>query len=94
MGVQIVGVSTGSPEDLQSWADQEGFQYELWQDDSRGMLATRYSADDGWFGAYARITVLLDAEGKLILEYNEISDFSPGAHPEEVLADCQQIFGN
>ena len=94
MGVQIVGVSTASPGDLQAWAEDEGFQYELWQDDSRGSLASRYGADDGWFGSYSRITVLLDAQGRLLLEYNEISDFSPGAHPGEVLSDCQQIFGN
>ena len=94
MGVQIVGVSTASPGDLQAWAEDEGFQYELWQDDSRGSLASRYGADDGWFGSYARITVLLDAQGRLILEYNEISDFSPGGHPNDVLSDCQQIFGN
>ncbi len=94
MGVNIVGVSTASPGDLQDWAEEQGFQYELWQDDSRGSLASRYGADDGWFGSYARVTVLLDAQGRLILEYNEISDFSPGAHPDEVLSDCQQIFGN
>ena len=78
MGVQIVGVDSFSG--LESWAQDQGFQYELWQDDSRGALATRYGADDGWFGSYSRITVLLDAEGRLILEYNEISDFSPGGH--------------
>ena len=94
MGIQIVGVSTASPSALQNWADDQGFQYELWQDDSRGSLAARYGADDGWFGSYARITVLLDAQGRLILEYNEISDFSPGGHPNDVLSDCQQIFGN
>ena len=93
MGVQIVGVSTASPGDLQAWAEDEGFQYELWQDDSRGSLASRYGADGGFFG-YDRVTVLLDAEGRLILEYNEVSDFSPGRHPAEVLSDCQQIFGN
>ncbi|MBT6178849.1 MAG: redoxin domain-containing protein, partial [Deltaproteobacteria bacterium] len=62
LGVQIVGVSTASPAEHQSWAEQEGFQYELWQDDARGALAARYGADDGWFGAYSRITVLLDAD--------------------------------
>lgn len=87
-------MSTADPSDQEAWAQQEGFQYELWTDDSRATLAARYGADDGWFGSYDRVTVILDAQGRLILEYPDVSDLSPGGHPEEVLEDCQQIFGN
>ena len=40
----------------------------------------------------SRITKLLDAEGRLILEY--VDDVSVSGHPMEVLEDCQKIFGD
>ncbi len=39
-----------------------------------------------------RITVVLDANGDLVLEY--LDDISVGTHPGQVLADVQLLFGN
>ncbi len=86
--MQIVGVSFDAPEDNAAWAADEGFQYELWTDDSRA-LALTYGAATTASQAYAsRVTVLLDASGDLVLEYR-VSDF--GAHPAEVLDDITAL---
>ena len=62
--------------------------FELWTDDER-TLADTYDAN---LGAFAnRVTMLLDADGTLILEYRDDVDF--GTHPQEVLEDCQALFG-
>ena len=56
-----------------------------------------YSAESFIPGVPSRITKLLDADGKLIVEYVDIDGFSTNAaaaHPAEVLEDCQKIFGN
>ncbi len=91
--MQIVGVSFGSPSTLSAWAEDEGFQYELWQDDD-ATLAVHYgaaSSTSAW--APSRRTVLLDADGDHILTY-EVDMWGIGDHPADVLEDCQAIFGD
>ena len=74
-----------------AWSDREGFPYELWTDADR-TLAVTYGAAANTSAPYAaRITVILDAESNLVLEY--LTDISVGAHPNEVLEDCQALFG-
>jgi peroxiredoxin len=80
-------VSFDTPENNATFAATEGFQYELWSDDDR-TLADYYGANAGF--AAARVTKLLDEDGDLILHYVDAIDV--GTHPEDVLADCQQIF--
>ena len=90
--MQIVGVSFDTTSALSSWAEEEGFEYELWQDTER-TLALHYgaiSSASDW--APSRITVLLDAEGNHIVSY-EVGAFGIGDHPIDVLEDCQAIFG-
>ena len=73
------------------WAEEEGFQYEVWTDDDR-TLAMYYGAiadKDAYFPN--RVTMLLDADGNLLLEY--VEDVAFGTHPEEVYQDCLAIFG-
>ena len=80
-----------SPSDNQSWAEDEGYEYEIWSDEDK-TLALYYGAaesESDWFPS--RVTKLLDADGTLILEY--VSNVSVGTHPAKVLADCQAIFG-
>jgi peroxiredoxin len=86
-----VGASFDDPETNLEWAQEEGFQYELWSDLERD-LALYYGAatSEGQFAA-SRLTFLLDAEGDLVLEYSSISTQT---HPSEVLQDCQAIFGS
>jgi peroxiredoxin Q/BCP len=87
--VQIVGVSFDSPADNQAWAEDEGFQYELWTDESRA-LALHYGAAFSDTQPYAlRVTVLLDANGDLLLEYNVGADIS--THPGRVLEDIETL---
>lgn len=90
MGVQIIGVSFNSNEDNASWAEAEGFQYELWTDDERSLAVYYGAADsvDSWFPN--RLTRILDANGNMILEYNTV-DVS--TNPYDVLNDCGILFG-
>ena len=88
--MQIVGVSFDDPEDNQSWAEDEGFGFELWTDDDRA-LALYYGAatseDQRWAD---RLTFLLDAEGDVALIYDVGGDI--GVHPAQVLEDAEKLF--
>lgn len=88
--MQIVGVSFDDPDRNANWAADEGFQFELWTDDDR-TLAVAYGAASSSSARFAnRITVVLDADGNQLLEY-EVS--SVGTHPAAVLEDCELLFG-
>jgi peroxiredoxin Q/BCP len=91
LGVEIVGVSFDSPSRNSDWADDEGFQFELWTD-GNSTLAVTYGAASSAGARFAdRVTVLLDADGNQVLEY-EVS--SIGTHPADVLEDCEALFGD
>jgi peroxiredoxin len=84
-------VSFDSPSANQAFADAEGFTFELWTDDDR-TLALYYGAIDSPSASYAnRVTRILDAEGVLLVEYDDVSF---GTNPQEVLEDCEQLFGS
>lgn len=86
----IVGVSFDQPEDNQSWAEAQDYTFELWSDDDR-TLAVYYGAASSTSAAYAdRKTVILDAEGTLVLEYESVN---PSSSPQDVLDDCTLLFG-
>jgi peroxiredoxin len=86
--VEIVGVSYDSPNRNQDWAAEEGFQYELWSDDDAHTLSEYYDSAGGF--AAQRKTFILDESGTLVLQY----DVSlVGTHPQQVLEDCQILFG-
>jgi peroxiredoxin len=85
-------VSFDTTSALRSWAADEDFEFELWQDTDR-TLALHYGAVDSasdW--APDRISVLLDAEGRHIVSYS-VSIFGLGDHPVDVLEDCEALFG-
>ena len=76
-----------------SWADREGFQYDVWTDSNK-TLAAYY--DDNFSDGQAipaRITVVLSASGELLLEYPTSMTGNVGAHPAQVLEDCKKLFG-
>jgi len=76
---------------MASWAADEGFQYEVWTDDNR-TLSMHYGAIDSKDAFLPdRVTMLLDGDGELVLEY--VEDVAFGTHPEEVYQDCLAIFG-
>ena len=85
MGVGFQDTNTNA-----SWAETEGFQYEVWTDTNRE-LGLYYGATSSTSSNFpSRITRLLDENGSLLLEYNDV-DF--GTNPRLVLEDCKLLFG-
>jgi peroxiredoxin len=89
--VTIIGASFDPPEENLAWAQEEAFAYDLWSDLSRELGLYYGATDDPTDTTAARITVLLDAEGAVLLEYDVGIGF--GTHPADVLSDCQALFG-
>ena len=87
----IVGVGTDTPEKNLAWAEDEGFQFELWSDDDRTLGVTYGALSNARDNSASRVTMLLDADGNLLLSYTE--NINVGTHPGIVLEDCQAIFG-
>ena len=88
--MQIIGVSFDTPTKNEAWAEDEGFQFDLWSDTDRTLALYYGAATSATQGSASRLTKILDANGFLILEY-KVS--SVGTHPEQVLEDCQALFG-
>lgn len=87
----IVGVSFDDPDTNDAWAEEEAYLFELWTDDDK-TLALAYGAASSASASFAsRITVLLDENGDLLLEYLSVS---PSGHADEVLSDCQALYGD
>jgi peroxiredoxin len=85
-----VGVSFNKPEKNAPWAQAEGFQFPLWSDEDKA-LALHYGAVRSRLSPVpGRITVVLDAQGQLVLRYDDVD---VGAHPADVLEDCEALFG-
>ena len=87
----IVGVGRDTPADNAAWAEEEGFAFELWTDDERTLGVTYGALTNSRDSSVDRVTMLLDADGALLLEY--VDTLVVGAHPSEVLEDCQALFG-
>jgi peroxiredoxin len=82
-------VSFDSPADNKKFADSKTFAFELWTDESRA-LAMHFGAADAVDSARAkRITVLLDAEGRELVDYRGFINM--GAHPGYVLDDLDLV---
>ncbi len=85
-----MGVGFGpTPLNAQWVADQE-YQFDVWNDLNKTLAFYYGAATPAFAFVPERLTRLLDSEGTVLLEYNNVS---VGAHPEEVLSDCQAIFG-
>ena len=90
LGVDIVGVSFTDVQTNAEWAAEQSFPYEIWHDDHKS-LALYYGAADSSATPYPkRRTRILDANGNVVLEYND--KIIVGAHPNEVLEDARQLF--
>jgi peroxiredoxin len=87
----IVGVSFDDPAENQDWAEDEGSEYELWTDDDKTLALTYGSIATDRESSAGRITRLLDDTGKVIVEYDVVS---VSTNPQEVLEDCEVIFGS
>ncbi len=86
----IIGVSFDAPEENNSWAEEESYLFELWTDDDRTLAVAYGAASSTSASAANRKTMLLDADGTLLLEYLSVS---PSGHAQDVLEDCQALFG-
>ena len=86
----IVGVGFDSPEKNLAWAKDEGMTFELWTDTNKTLALTYGAASSASQTAPERKTFILDASGTLVLEYPEVS---VGTNPQEVLEDCEILFG-
>ncbi len=87
----IVGAGFNSPAQNAAWIEDQNYQYEVWTD-ANEELADYYGAEAGLLGVPQRVTVILDAEGTLVLEYRQGT--GSNGHPQDVLEDCQLLFGN
>ena len=87
-----MGVGLDSPADNLAWSEEEGFPFELWTDSDKTLGITygalRGQSDNG----VERVTMLLDADGALLLEY--VDSIVVGTHPGIVLEDCRALFGD
>ncbi|MCB9674164.1 MAG: peroxiredoxin [Alphaproteobacteria bacterium] len=92
LGVRIVGVSFTDVETNRAWVESQGFQYEIWRDDDRALALYYDAADDRNQQYPKRRTRVLNADGKVVVEYND--KIIVGAHPDEVLEDVKLLFGN
>ena len=91
MGIEIVGVGFDELTAISEWAEEEEFQYEIWRDSDKTLALYYGAATSTEQSLPARVTKLLDSEGKLVLEYNDASFLS---NPANVLDDCKIIFGD
>ena len=87
----IIGVGLDSPADNLAWAEEESFTFELFTDDDSTLGVTYGALENGRDTFVDRVTMLLDADGELLLEYVEAIDV--GTHPAKVLEDCEALFG-
>ena len=85
--MQIVGVSFGGPDVTARWVENQEFPYEVWTDLDK-TLALHLGAAEADSARPRRITVVLDAEGRVLKRYDDVA---VGAHPEEVLEDIRGL---
>lgn len=71
-------------------AEEEGFEYELWTDDDKTLALTYGSIASERVTVPGRITRLLDESGRVLVEYDVVT---VSTSPQEVLEDCQLIWG-
>jgi peroxiredoxin Q/BCP len=89
-GVEVVGVSTDSPESHERFRNECGLRFPLVADEG-GALTTGLGLmkEYGEYGSLAaRVTVLLDADG-VVRRVWQVEDVD--AHPEEVLSAARQL---
>lgn len=88
--MRIVGVTFSDVALNRRWAEEEGFQYEIWKDVDK-TLALHFRAASGPGQAFPdRVTRVLDAEGRLVVVYDDVR---VGTSPGLVLEDCRVLFG-
>lgn len=88
--MRIVGVCFDPPEKNAAWAREKGFGFELWTDGGRELALAFGAADSPDQHRPRRLTVLLDANGRVMTRY--APGLGLGTHPAEVLEDARALF--
>ncbi len=83
-----MGASFADPEHHASWAEEEGFGFEIWTDDDH-TLAEHYGAAEVDAVVPLRQTFVLDAQGMLLLQYTD--GVTTGTHPAKVRSDLRLL---
>jgi len=87
--VNVIAISFAEPKDNKKWIDDQGYQYEVWSDTGRTLASTYGSVTSAEQEFPSRVTKIVDADGVLILEYNDASFLR---NPQYVLKDCKALF--
>ena len=80
----ILGASFDSPAENKAFREKFDFPFDLLCDESREMGLAYGAADSADAGHAARISYLIDPEGRVHKAYPTVK---PAEHPAEVLAD-------
>ena len=80
----ILGASFDSPEENRAFRDKFNFPYDLLCDTSKAMGLAYGAAGDASASTPARISYLIDPEGKVAKVYGKVV---PDDHPGEVLRE-------
>ncbi len=80
-----------SPETNAAWGAGLDYTYEIWSD-TDGVLSTHYGVLTEWDEAPLRHAYILDAEGRAVVFHE--GGVSLGAFPDQVLADCRELFAD
>jgi len=80
----ILGASFDSPEENRAFRGKFDFSYDLLCDTDKSMGIAYGAAGDASASSPARISYLIDPEGKVAKVYGKVV---PADHPDEVLRD-------
>ena len=83
-------MSLDPAEENHAWSVEEGFNFELWTDVYKTLGLTYGALSNAQDNSMARVTMVMDDEGTLVLEYKE--NVNVGTHQGQVLEDCQLLF--
>lgn len=85
-GTLVLGVSTDDNESHRAFADKHGLPFLLLPDSERS-IARAYGVGST-FGMSSRMTILIDAQGKIARVYSSVD---PNQHANEILKDLESL---
>ena len=88
MNAVILGASFDTPEENEAFRAKFDFPFDLLCDTGREMGLAYGAADAPDAGHAARISYLIDPEGRIARAYGSVK---PAVHPEEVLTDLRSL---
>ncbi len=80
----VLGISCDTPAENQAFRDKFEFPYDLLSDEDRRVSMAWGAAETPDAKYPARISYLIDAEGKISKAYEKVV---PAEHPDQVLSD-------